>query len=175
MSRIHITTPRLILRDLQESDCPGMHAMGTDPAVCAALGISCALDSTETLGHIRSVQAQYKSNGFGRYAMLDRESGSFLGWAGLKIENNVNGRASFIDLGYRMLPQYWGRGYATEASRALVSYGFDVLGVDTICAYVESSNPSSRRVAEKAGLRVTGTFDGERMKEWWLELKKKDY
>ena len=65
-----------------------------------------------------------------------------------------------------------GKGYATEASRALVAYGFKMLGVDKICAYIESNNTASSRVAEKAGLKVVSTFPGYRMEELWLEMQK---
>jgi hypothetical protein len=63
--------------------------------------------------------------------------GVFIGWAGLKKENNVNDDKSFIDLGYRLLSKYWGQGYATEACQGLVAYGFKVLKLEKIYAYCE--------------------------------------
>lgn len=66
------------------------------------------------------------------------------------------------------------KGYATEACRALVAYGFKVLNLEKICAYVESDNTASRHVAEKAGLRVVDTFPGERVEELWLEVLRAD-
>lgn len=72
---------------------------------------------------------------------------------------------------------YRGKGYATEASRAVVAYGFRVLKqqVHKICAYIETCNPGSKRVAEKAGLKVVGTFHGYRMEEWWMEIQQSDF
>lgn len=68
-----------------------------------------------------------------------------------------------------------GKGYATEASRALVAYGFKVLNVDKICAYIEADNTGSSRVAEKAGLRTVSTFHGYRMKELWMEIQQSEF
>jgi RimJ/RimL family protein N-acetyltransferase len=56
-----------------------------------------------------------------------------------------------------------------------VAYGFKVLKVDKICAYVESTNPGSIRVAEKAGLKVVSTFPGYRMDEVWLEMQRSEF
>ena len=67
------------------------------------------------------------------------------------------------------------KGYATEASRALVAYGFNVFKIDIICAYIESDNTSSRRVAEKAGLRHVSTFPGIRAPELWMELRREEF
>lgn len=53
------------------------------------------------------VRQQYVDNGIGRWAVVEKESGLFIGWAGLKIETNVNDHASFYDLGYRFLPEFW--------------------------------------------------------------------
>ena len=175
MSAVHITTDRLILRDLIDDDCDAMHDMDSHPLLIEATGEHIPSDKSETLKHIRNIRKQYEANGFGRYAVILKDTEEFLGWAGLKLEKNVNGHETFIDLGYRLLPRFWGKGYATEAGRALVSYGFEVLKVDRICAYVESNNHASRRVAEQCGLRVTGGFEGERMREWWLELDKSEY
>ena len=67
-----------------------------------------------------------------------KSNGCFIGWAGIKIEHNVNGHESFVDLGYRFLPEHWDNGYATEASSALLTFGFDILKLDKICAYAET-------------------------------------
>jgi [ribosomal protein S5]-alanine N-acetyltransferase len=129
----------------------------------------------ETTDWIQSIIDQYQRTGVGRLAVVEKASSDFIGWAGLKVESNVNGHKTFYDLGYRLMSQYWGKGYASEAARAIVAFGFEALQVDEICAYIEQGNDSSRRVAENAGLRVTSTFIGERTDEWWLEIRKNEY
>ena len=175
MSTLHITTARLLLRDLEIDDAERMFCMDSDPLLCALTGEIAPQDISETISHIGHIRMQYAENGFGRYAIVERASGHFIGWAGLKLEKNVNNHDKFIDLGYRLLSQYWNHGYATEAAIALVSYGFEVLHADKICAYIESCNPASRKIAEKAGLKVVSTFNGDRMEEWWLEIQSSDY
>jgi ribosomal-protein-alanine N-acetyltransferase len=89
---------------------------------------------------------------------------------GIKLEKNVNGHDNFYDLGYRFLPEYWGKGYATEASRAVVVYAFTTLKLPKICAYIEHDNLASKKVAEKVGLRLSSTFMGHQKQELWMEL-----
>lgn len=129
----------------------------------------------ETLKYIHLRQQHYQQYGFGRWAAIEIETGNVIGWAGLKVELNVNGREKFYDLGYRFLPQYWNRGYATELSHALVEYGFKTLGLDRICAYVEEEAFASRRVLEKVGLKPIETFMGQRVQEVWYELTAEEY
>lgn len=168
---IHIRTSRLELRDLEIADCYRMHEMDTNPAVQVYLG---GVDPPQTIDdtrrNIERIQAHYV-HGFGRWAVIERESNSFIGWAGLKIETNVNGHEKFYDLGYRFLPAFWNQGYATEAARALVDYGFQVLKADKICAYIEEEAAASRRVLEKVGFTVKSRFLGDRTDELWLEIQ----
>ena len=103
-----------------------MHAIAHDPLLAEAVGEHPAVDTDDTLAYILSIRNQYQKNGFGRYAIELKSSGDFIGWAGLKLEGGVNDHDTFIDLGYRMFSEYWGYGYATEASKALVAYGLHI-------------------------------------------------
>jgi len=178
-----ITTERLRLRHLQVRDAARMFEMDSHPAVLAAFkGYPGPVDINSTLLNIQSVQKQYVENGTGRLAVVEKEDDEFIGWAGIKIETEVNDHAQFYDLGYRFLPQYWGRGYATEAARALLDYGFTYLNqqslpieLNKICAYVESDNLGSKRVCEKAGLTLKSTLPGKRIEELWFEITAEEY
>ena len=154
--------------------------MDSDPRVYATLfGVVPPTTKEETTKQINMIHAQYEKNGIGRWAVVEKASGLYIGWAGIKIEHDVNVHDTFFDLGYRFIPEFWGMGYATETSKALVAYGFKVLNkvqqVDKICAYVESENIGSRKVAEKAGLKLVSTFVGDRMDEWWLEIRPDEF
>lgn len=108
MTTRRITTQRLVLRDLEPSDCDRMYLMDSDPRVFATL-FGCTPPTTveDTSKAIDMVRKQYVDNGIGRWAVVEKESGLFIGWAGLKIETNVNGHESFYDLGYRLIPEFW--------------------------------------------------------------------
>jgi ribosomal-protein-alanine N-acetyltransferase len=109
---------------------------------------------------IRFIQAQYASNGIGRWAVTLRATGEFMGWAGLKLVNGpINGQRDFYDLGYRFIRRYWGQGYGYEAALAWLRAGFDTLKVARICAYADVENAGSRRILEKIGLQEGNTFE----------------
>jgi RimJ/RimL family protein N-acetyltransferase len=96
--------------------------------------------------------------GHGCFAAQERSSGSFLGWISLRPASSV-GLDGGTEVGYRLLPWAWGRGYATEGTRALVAKAFTELDqVDRVVATTMTVNVASRRVLEKAGLTLVRTF-----------------
>ena len=153
---------RLHFRPLTDADTAGMFALDSDPAVHRYLGGIGGLMVTEpaqSAATIAFVQAQYAAQGIGRWAVLLRETGEFVGWAGLKlVAGPVNGQRDFYDLGYRFLPRFWGQGYGYEAARAWLDYGFQALRLPRICAYADVKNKASRRILTKIGLREGPKF-----------------
>ena len=103
-------------------------------------------------------------------AAILKETGEFIGWAGLKLESNVNGHDRFYDVGYRFIERYWGNGYATEAAQFFVNYGFEILKLNIINATALTANAGSCKALQKAGLQFVETFDynGEECK--WFEM-----
>lgn len=174
-SKIHIETSRLQLRDIGMCDLDIMYALDSDPLVAEAIGGG--PKSLEVVkGYIQFVNQQYVENGFGRWAIVLKETNNeVIGWAGLKIEHNVNNHDSFYDIGYRLLPKYWNQGFATEASLAVLEYGFEMLHCNKICAYAVENNPASIRVLEKIGLKHISSFQGDRCKELWMEISAEEY
>ena len=83
------------------------------------------------------------------FTALEKASGAFVGFCGLKYLDNT----SEIEVGYRLAKKFWGKGFATEAARASLHYGFETLGLDRIVAVVQPENAASCRVIEKIGLR----------------------
>ncbi|RZK22928.1 MAG: N-acetyltransferase [Hymenobacter sp.] len=158
----HLTTERLVLRPMQLADAPGLLELDRDPAVRRYLGgiggpLATSLAASEDI--IRFIRAQYAANGIGRWAVLLRATGEFMGWAGLKlVAGPVNEQRDFYDLGYRFRSCYWGRGYGHEAAQAWLAYGFGTLRLPRICAYADAENAGSRRILEKIGLRPGHTF-----------------
>jgi ribosomal-protein-alanine N-acetyltransferase len=155
-------TARLLCRPLLADDAPGMLALDSDPAVhryLSGIGGPQATSLADSLATIQFIQAQYAANGIGRWAVLLRATGEFMGWAGLKlVAGPVNGQHNFYDLGYRFRPQYWGQGYGYEAAQAWLTHGFATLALPRICAYADVENAGSRRILEKIGLQPGGLF-----------------
>jgi len=156
---------RLLYRELLPSDAEAMFEMDSNPEVHRYLGGNPTQTIEETRKIIDFVRQQYIDNGIGRFAAILKETGEWIGWVGLKLERNVNGHETFYDIGYRLRPEFWGTGYATESARAFVDYGFNVLKAEKICAYADESNKASRRALEKAGLKYINTFDSDYLKK----------
>jgi len=156
------TTARLLLRPLATTDAPGLFALDSDPAVQRHLGGIGGVPPArvaDSLARLRLLEAQYAAGALGRWAVVLRATGEFMGWAGLKqVAGPINGERDFYDLGYRLRPGYWGQGYGYEAARAWLAYGFTTLGLPRICAYADVDNAGSRRILEKIGLAPGPTF-----------------
>ena len=122
-----LQSSRLIYRELLQSDDEAMFELDSNPNVHLYLGNNPVTNIEQSRCYIKQVRVQYRTNGIGRMATILKETGEFIGWAGLKLESNVNGHDRFYDVGYRFIECYWGNGYATEAAQFFVNYGFEVL------------------------------------------------
>ncbi|WP_433539355.1 GNAT family N-acetyltransferase [Micromonospora sp. CA-249363] len=149
-------TERLRMRRLTMADVDAFVELDSDPEVMRFLtGGAATPRATVRDEQLPRLLAQYERYpGLGRWAALDRTSGEFLGWFALDPSED-GGEA---ELGYRLRRAAWGRGLATEGSRALVRYALDVVGVRRVWAQTMAVNERSRRVMEKAGLRYVRTF-----------------
>ena len=94
--------------------------------------------------------------GFGFWAAVEKSSGAFVGWFHFRPPEGAS--PDEVELGYRLRQAAWGKGYATEGSRALIRKGFTELGVQRVWAETMAVHVASRRVMEKAGLRLVRTF-----------------
>jgi ribosomal-protein-alanine N-acetyltransferase len=90
----------------------------------------------------------YATHGFGRMACIEISSGRLVGFSGLKFVAELNE----VDIGYRFLPDCWGKGYATESARVLMQQGANEHGVERIVGVVQPENVASARVLKKLGL-----------------------
>jgi RimJ/RimL family protein N-acetyltransferase len=148
-------TPRLILRPYEASDIDAMAAMFGDPDVTAFTLLG-QRDRTQTEGVLAGYRAYLGERGYGMYAILDRETGDYLGEVGLfdpPAAAKPNGR---LALRYALAKSGWGRGYAPEASAAIIDDAFDRLGVSAMLAGVMGVNKPSIRVMEKLGFVEEG-------------------
>lgn len=146
---ILIETERLLLREITLDDTEEMFRLYSDPAILRYTGESVveSMEEMEKAIHIRI--ENYKKYGYGRWATLLKDGMQFTGWAGLAYLPEFDE----IDLGYRFFPKYWGDGIATEASRAVLKYGFEELNIKSIVAIAMKEHTASIRVMQKVGMQ----------------------
>ena len=105
-----------------------------------------------------NVIGDYEKHGFGRYAVVYKSTSEFIGFAGLKYMDEFED----VDLGYRLVRQYWGKGIATEASRPCLDYGFGDLGLERIIALAHAENVASIRVMQKLNFKFEKNTEVDR-------------
>lgn len=156
--KVHLKTERYILRDVELEDLQGMFALDSDPEVHKYLGNQPIQTLDQALKAIHYIRNQYEKNGIGRWAIEDKKTGDFIGWAGLKYEQEVLKDKDYYDIGYRLRKPYWGQGIATEVSIAALEYGFETLGLSEIGGGAEVDHVVSNHILTKIGLQFVETF-----------------
>jgi ribosomal-protein-alanine N-acetyltransferase len=149
---VRLDTERLMLRPLEKDDAEDLHAVHSDPSTFEFIGSQPARSLDETRARIARVAADFEGRGFAMAAVVERAGGRVIGDSGLQL---LEGGPD-VEVGYRLGREYRGRGYATEAARAWLAYGFETLGLDRILAVAWPENTASTRVMEKCGMRLVG-------------------
>lgn len=165
-----LETNRLYFREMQPSDDHGMFELDSNPTVHRFLGNQPLTDIEQSRDWIADIRQQYVEFGIGRWAAILKETNEFIGWAGLRVDFNVNNHDKFYDLGYRFIEKHWGKGYASEASIAFVDFGFQELNLAKINAYCDFDNIASQKVLERAGLQFINAFPFDGTQEYWYEI-----
>ncbi len=157
---MEITTSRLLLRDISAEDEAALRALEADPALYRYRDSSPPSEE-EIRAFFRWTQDLLALDPRPAYilAIVLPAGGRLIGVVTLTITNRAPGQA---ELGYRLGPAYWGQGYAAEAARGLVGFGFATLGLHRICAMCHPDNSGSRRVMEKIGMQ----YEGHLREDW---------
>ena len=175
----HIETQRLILRDVRDCDLDGMFELDSNPLVHQYLGNKPITKKAQAENYINSIKLQYSERGIGRFAVIEKSSGDFIGWSGLKFntgeKESIGEKKEFYDIGYRLIPRYWNKGYASESSFKALDFGFKELQLETIVGAAETKNIASNTILKKIGLQFKEVFPYENVMINWYELNKKDY
>ncbi len=159
-------TPRLLLRAMTPDDAEAFFRFNSHPEVMRYTGEPpmASIDAArEAIEHY----PDWDDPGYGRWGCVLRSEGSTaapIGFCGLKYLPETGE----VDIGYRLLPEYWGQGLATEAARATLDYGFSTLRLSEIVAMVLPANASSIRVLEKLGMVRADdiTYEGQTVQRW---------
>lgn len=148
-------TNRLIIRDLEPADAQKFYHLNSDPEVLKYTGDRPFNSEQAAFDFLKSYsENNYKKYNYGRWAVLLSDTREWLGWCGLKFspENNET------DIGYRFFKKYWGNGYATEAAKASIEYGFNELNLNKIVGRAMKDNIASIIVLKKIGMQFEKEF-----------------
>lgn len=163
----------MILREIIPDDAEGMYELDSDPQVHRYLGNKTIDSRDKAMDVIRMVRKQYHENGIGRWAMVEKRTGAFIGWTGLKlVKETTNNHINYHDLGYRLIRKYWGQGFASEGANASLAYGFSELKLNEIFAAAHTENLASNRILQKLGFRQSGSFLYDTSTHHWYSLGK---
>jgi RimJ/RimL family protein N-acetyltransferase len=156
--RVFLETERMVLRRFTEADVDDLFALDSDPEVMRFInsGKPTPRDMIQNDVLPRFLDYYERFAGYGFWAAIEKSTDEFLGWFHFRPEEG--GSPDEAELGYRLRKSAWGKGYATEGSRAMIQKGFTEFGVQRVFATTMTVNIASRRVMEKAGLRFVRTF-----------------
>jgi RimJ/RimL family protein N-acetyltransferase len=111
------------------------------------------LTRNETERFLESQIELWATSGFGLWLATDRKTDRAIGFVGLTVPRFMPEILPAVEIGWRLDPEFWGRGYATEGAAAALDQAFGTLGLDTVCSLPQTANPRSMRVAERLGMK----------------------
>lgn len=141
-----LETDRLKLRMFTRADLDDLAILIADPDVIRYVGSGKPGTREEAVAALQSVFEHWETHGFGRWAVVDKQTGTFIGLGGLRT---LQGTPEVV---YHLAKAYWGRGLATELARASLRYGFEEHKFDRVVAIAKPANLASIRVMEKVGM-----------------------
>jgi [ribosomal protein S5]-alanine N-acetyltransferase len=144
-----LETDRLIVRKFIEDDLEAFSLIMANPLVMR-FSIKGPLSKDQTKEMLKHITGNYDNVGYGLYAVVDKAEHSLLGYVGL-MRQNIDYEEK-TELGYRIDPKYWGKGFATEASLAICQYAFDQLGIKELISIIDPQNIRSIEVAKRVGM-----------------------
>ncbi len=167
-----LETERLLLREFVQEDFEELFRMNADREIMQYVGDGATRNYEEQKEELDRLILNYeKRPGLGIWATLLKDTGIFIGGSGLVYYDNT----SEIEIGYRMLKEHWNQGYASEASKALLQYGFEQLGLKKIVSSAHIQNAASRRVMEKIGLKFIDYRFHYGCQQAYYEMSLEDY
>jgi RimJ/RimL family protein N-acetyltransferase len=152
-----ISTERLLLRHWRDEDRTPFSAMNADDDVVEHLQGPLSRERSDDF--VDRIEAHWAEHGWGLWAVEVRVVAPFIGYVGLWPADYL--APGMVEVGWRLAREYWGHGYATEAAREALRFGFQVVGLDEIVSFTVPQNTRSRAVMERIGLMrdPSGDFD----------------
>ena len=145
-----LRTDRLIMRRWRDEDREPFAAITADPEVQRYF--PAPLTRAEADAFVDQMQAEHQERGWSLWALEVADTGEFIGYTGLEVPGFEEHFMPAVEVGWRLARSAWGKGYATEAARAAIAFGFDELGLEEIVSFTVPDNAPSRAVMERLGM-----------------------
>ena len=163
MDPVTLTTERLILRPWQDEDLVPLFGINGDPE--SMRYFAAIMNRAESDAWAERLRAHFAEHGWGFWVVAEAATGDFVGVVGLMT---IPWQADFtpaVEIGWRIGARFRRQGYAGEAARAALEFGFGMLGLESIVAFTVPGNAASWKLMEKLGMRHEGEFEHPRLPE----------
>ena len=172
MNDFYLETERLIIRNWKEQDRDLFYFINSDDKVMEFFPFRRDRRASDKM--MDDLRSNIERDGYGFTALELKQSSECLGFCGLAnvfAENDQE--KDGVEIGWRLAPQYWGKGYATEAARKLIDFGFNELKLDEIISFAVKGNQKSFAVMERLGMKhdKSRDFDHHRVPDTHPQLK----
>lgn len=170
---MRLETERLIIRNWEDHDRELFHRINSDDEVMRFFPFRRSRAEADTF--LDRIRAENEARGYGFSALELKESGACIGFAGLHADDVAPSRpAGTVEIGWRLAPEFWGKGYVSEAAEALLAFGFEELGLDEVISFAVWNNERSTAVMRRVGMRAEpeGDFDHPRVPDTHTQLKR---
>ncbi len=154
-----IKTERLILRPWRESDQLPFSLINKDPKVMEFIPIPISREQSDAM--IKSYEEEWDQRNYGRWALELPGVDDLIGYVGLHYTDFKSDFTPCIEIGWRLASAHWGKGYASEAAKAALDYGFNKLNQKEFFAFTYKGNMNSRKLMERLGMTYDPTLDFE--------------
>lgn len=151
---VRFETARLVLRPPDDGDVDPLAAINADLEVMRFIGDGSTRTREQTADGIARARREWGEHGYGMFAVELRENGRFIGWVTLAEPGFLPEILPAVEIGWRLGREFWGHGYATEAARVVLRFGFTACRLDRIVSIRHVANSASRRVMEKLSMRI---------------------
>lgn len=145
-----LTTPRLILRAWREEDLEPFACLNADER--ATQYLLNRLTRAQSDAMVARIDAHFEREGFGLWAVEAPGVAPFIGAVGLVVPSFSAAFTPCVEIGWRLAPDFWGLGFANEAARAAVAYGFEMAALDEIVSFTVPANTRSQAVMQRLGM-----------------------
>lgn len=150
------TSERLGFRQWQNSDIPPFVAMNQDARVMRFFPN--LLSAEETIDMVERIQTLITQRGYSWFAVDELSTGTFIGFIGLNHPRFESFFTPCLEIGWRLHPDFWHKGYATEGGNACLDFAFKVLQAEKIYSFTADSNTPSEQVMIRLGMTKVGEF-----------------
>ncbi len=164
MSEVLFTSDRLLFRSWKNKDLRALVTLNSNPLVMEYFPT--LLHEKDCEKFLHSMQKQLEQNEFCYFAVEVLQTKEFIGFIGLSEQTYPIDFNPSVDIGWRLLPKYWGKGYATEGAKACLQYGFNQINLKKIVAVAPIVNQNSIAVMKKIGMQKVKEFKHPKLLEY---------